>query len=205
MKQLIFCFLILLTIAAVLQHLILFYLFRGDVIGILFPAVGLLGTVLLIGLSFWQRKNLPKIFFIWSLLIFLIGLVSFFSIQERWIYTADGLFFMKQREEIVAEIKRSQNKNSIYNQKGWLPISINNQIHIEVGDGVYREIRFPTVDNPFLGYYSKGILYSELAEQNIQYDRQNEVGGEITEYKLTVRKIKPKWYFYTYEQNLIHD
>lgn len=205
MKQLVFSLLILLTIAAILQPLILFYLFRGDFIGILFPVVGLLCTFFLIVLSLSQKKNLPKIFFIWSLLIFLIGLVSLFSIQERWIYTADGLFFMKQREEIVAEIKRSQIPTSTHWQKAWIPVSINNQIQIELKNGVYREIRFPTVTHPFFGYYSRGVLYSELAERDIQYDRQYEVGGEITEYKLTVRKIKPGWYFYTYEQNLIHD
>lgn len=203
MKQLVFSSLILLTIVAVLQPLILFYFFRGDFI--LFPAVGLLGTVFLIGLSYWQRKNLPKIFFIWSLFIFLIGLGSSFFIQERWIYTADGLFFMKQREEIVAEIKRNQIQTSTHWQKTWIPVSINNQIQIELKNSVYREIRFPTVTHPFFGYYSRGVLYSELAERVIPFDRQTEAGGEITEYKLTVRKIKPRWYFYTYEQNLIHD
>lgn len=205
MKQLVLGFLIMLTIAAILQPLILFYLFRGDFIGILFPVVGLLCTFFLIVLSLSQKKNLPKIFFFWSLLIFLTGLGSSFLIQERWIYTADGLFFMKQREEIVAEIKRNQIQTSTHWQKAWLPVSVNNQIHIEVEDGVYREIRFPTVDASFVGYFQKGILYSELAEQNIQYDRQYEAGGVITEYKLTVRKIKPRWYFYTYEQWTISD
>lgn len=163
MKQLIFCLLILLTIAAILQPLILFYHFRGDFFTFLFPAFGLLSTLLLIGLSYWQRKKLPKVFFPWSILIFLIGL-GIFSIPERWIYTADGLLLLNKREEIVAEIKRSQNRNSIYSLKGWLPISIYNQIQIEFKDGVYREIRFPTVTHPFFGYYSKGILYSELVE-----------------------------------------
>jgi hypothetical protein len=159
----------------------------------------------LIGLSYWQRKNLPKIFFIWSLFIFLIGLGSSFLIQERWIYTADGLFFMKQREEIVAEIKRNQIQTSTHWQKAWIPVSINNQIQIELKNGVYREIRFPTVTHPFFGYHSRGVLYSELAEQNIQYDRQNEAGGVISEYKLTVRKIKPRWYFYSYQRSTIQD
>ena len=204
MKQLVFCLLILSTIAAILQPLILFYLFRGDLIDVLFPAVGLLGTVFLIGLSYWQRKNLPKGFFLWSILIFLIGLGTL-TIPERWIYTADGLLLLKKREEIVAEMKRNQIQTSTYWQKAWVPISINNQVQIEFENGVYREIRFPTVTHPFFGYYSRGLLYSELAEQNIQYDRQNEAGGVITEYKLTVRKIKARWYFYSYQRSTIQD
>lgn len=204
MKRLVFTLLILLTIAAILQPLILFYLFRGDFFTFLFLAFGLLSTLFLSGFSYWRRKNLPKVFFSWSIIVFLIGLGTL-SIPERWVYTADGLLLLKQREEIVAEIKRNQIQTSTYWQKTWIPISINNHIQIESKNGVYREIRFPTVSHPFFGYHSRGVLYSELAEQNIQYDRQNEVGGEITEYKLTVRKVKPKWYFYTYGQNLIHD
>jgi hypothetical protein len=112
---------------------------------------------------------------------------------------------MKQREEIVAEIKRSQIPTSTHRQKAWLPVSINNQIHIEVEDGVYREIRFPTVDGSFVGYFQKGILYSELAEQNIPLETREEAGGVVIESKLTLRKIKPRWYFYTYEQWTISD
>lgn len=204
MKQLIFCLLILLTIAAISQPLILFYHFRGDFFTFLFPAFGLLSTVFLIGFSYWRRKNLAKVFFPWSIIVFLIGLGSL-SVPERWVYTADGLLLLKQREEIVAEIKRNQIQTSTYWQKTWMPISINNHIQIELKNGVYREIRFPSVSHPFFGYHSRGVLYSELAERDIPFDRQTEAGGEITEYKLTVRKIKPRWYFYTYEQNLIHD
>ncbi|WP_373553004.1 hypothetical protein [Haliscomenobacter sp.] len=204
MNQLVSSFLILFTIAAILQPLILFYSFRGDLMAALFPAVGLLGTLFLIGFNYWQIKNLPKVFFPWSIIIFLIGLGTF-SIPERWIYTADGLLLLKQREEIVAEIKRSQNRNSIYSQKGWLPISVNNQIQIQVEAGVYREITFPTIGNSFFGYFQKGVLYSELAEQDIPFDRQEEAGGVITESKLTLRKIKPRWYFYTYQRSTIQD
>lgn len=204
MKQLVFTLLITFTVAAILQPLILFYFFRGDLMAALFPAIGLLGALFLIGFNYWQRKNLVKVFFLWSIIIFLIGLGTL-SIPERWIYTADGLVLLKQREEIIAEIKRSENRNSIYRQKGWIPISINNQIQIEFKDGVYREIRFPTVTHPFFGYYSKGILYSELVEQDIPFDRREEAGGEITESKLTLRKIKPRWYFYTYQRSTIQD
>ena len=137
MKQLVFSLLILLTIAAVLQSLILFYLFRGDLIDILFPSAGLLCTLFLIGLIFWQRKKLPKVFFLWSLVIPIIGLGTLLT-PEEWIYTGDGLLLIKEREKIVSEIKRNKFKNSTRWNKTWLPISISNHIYIEVENGIYR-------------------------------------------------------------------
>lgn len=204
MKQFVFSLLILLTIAAILQPLILFYLFRGDLIDVLFPAVGLLCTVFLIGLSYWKRKNLPKVFFLWSLVIPFIGLGTLLT-PEEWVYTGDGLLLMKERERIVSEIKKNQIQNSARWQKSWLPISIFNYIHIEVEDGIYRGIRFPTQDKSFLETYVEGILYSELNEKNIPLETREEAGGVIIESKLTLRKIKPRWYFYTYEQWTLQD
>lgn len=204
MKQLIFTLFILLTIAAILQPLILFYLFRGELMDVLLPAVGLLGTVFLIGLIFWQRKNLPKVFFLWSLVIPIIGVGTVLT-PEEWIYTGDGLLLIKERERIVSEIKKNQIHNSTRWKKTWLPVSISNHIHIEVEDGVYRGIKFPTQDKSFLETYVEGILYSELNEKNIPLETREEAGGVIIESKLTLRKIKPRWYFYTYEQWTLQD
>lgn len=162
MKQFIFGLLILLTIAAILQPFILFYLFRGDLIDVLFPAVGLLCTVFLIGLIFWQRKRLPKVFFLWNLVIPIIGLGTLLT-PEEWIYTGDGLLLIKERERIVSEIRRNQIQNSIRWQKTWLPVSTFNYINIEVGDGVYRSIRFPTQDKSFLETYVEGVLYKKIS------------------------------------------
>lgn len=204
MKQLVFSLLTLLTIAAILQPLILFYLFRGEFLDVLFPSVGLLGTVFLIGIIFWQRKNLPKVFFLWSLVIPFGGLVTLLT-PEGWIYTSDGLLLIKERERIVSEIKRNQIQNSIRWQKTWLPVSTFNYINIEVGNGMYRSIRFPTQDKSFLETHVEGVLYSELSEKNIPLETREEAGGVIIESKLTLRKIKPRWYFYTYEQWTISD
>lgn len=204
MKQLVFSFLILFTIAAILQPLILFYFFRGDFFTFLFPAFGLLSTLFLIGFSYWRRKNLPKVFFLWSLVIPFIGLGTVLT-PEEWVYTSDGLLLMKERERIVSEIKKNQIHDSTRWKKTWLPVSISNHIHIEIEDGVYRGIRFPTQDKSFLETYVEGILYSELNEKNIPPETREEAGGVIVESKLTLRKIKPRWYFYTYEQWTIQD
>ncbi len=204
MKQFVFSFLILLTIAAILQPLILFYLFRGDFFTFLFPAFGLLSTLFLIGFSYWRRKNLPKVFFLWSLVIPFIGLGTVLT-PEEWVYTSDGLLLMKERERIVSEIKKNQIQISARWQKSRLPISIFNHIYIEFEDGVYRSIRFPTQDKSFLEPHVEGILYSQLSEKNIPLETREEAGGVIIESKLTLRKIKPQWYFYTYERWTIQD
>lgn len=202
MKQVVFSLLIILSVAALLQPLIYFYIYHGAFSFLGFTMAGCLSTFFLFILNL--HKKMPKAFVWWSAIIFCVGVSTAFM-PERWLYTADGLFLMAQREKIVKDIKAKSITKSRYYPQRLLPVSIHNWITIEANQGVYREIRFPTRDVSFLDTWVEGVLYSELPEHTIAYYRTSEVGGVITEYSLKIRKIKARWYFYTYESAIIHD
>lgn len=203
MKHIIRLFLIVLSIAALFQPLVGFYIFRGDFSFIYFAGIGCLSTLFLLMLSF-VNTSLPRAFVWWSVLVFCLGLGTS-SIPERWIYTADGLLLMAQREKVVKAIKTVAFTQNSYMYQGFWPLAIHNQVTIKLDQGVYHEISFPTRDASFLDTHVQGVLYSELPERAIAYHRTSEEGGVITEYHLKLRKIKARWYFYTFERSTIQD
>lgn len=203
MKYLIRLFLIIVSIAALLQPLVGFYIFHGDFSFIYFAGIGCLSTLFLLVLSY-ANKSLPRAFTWWSVLVFCLGLGTS-SIPERWIYTVDGLLLMAQREKVVKAIKTVAFTQNSYMYQGFLPLAIQNRMTIKVYQGIYHEIRFPTRDASLLDTYVQGVLYSELPEHVMAYHRTSEAGGVITEDRLKLRKIKARWYFYTFERTTIQD
>lgn len=203
MKRFIFLLLLILSLAALLQPLIYFYIYHGDFAFLGFSMLCCFSNLGLLVANFIVKK-MPRAFVWWGLIIFCTGLFTAF-IPQQWLYTADGLLLMAQREKIVERIKVEAITDSIYHPEVYLPVSIRNWIKIETNQGVYSAIEFPTRDVSFVHIYWQGVLYSELPERQIAYHRTSELGGITTEYRLKLRKIKAQWYFYTYESSVLHD
>lgn len=199
--------LIILTLTAVLQPIISFYYLNNFIEPIIFAFIGLIITILFIVYNNRKKEQHGRLNLIWSILIFLIGLITF-QVPTTWIYVADGLIFMKNRETIVSEIKKKNfgQKDIQYIYQGFFPFSINNRLEITKVEKDDLEIKFRTLDLGFLSVHEKGILYRDNPKKIQTYEKATyEAGGVITESSFRVRKIKRNWYFYEYESLIIHD
>jgi hypothetical protein len=197
----------ILTILALLQPVIFFYFIRGNLFFmLLFTFLGLAITLIFI-LGTYKQRLVNRFNFIWSILILIIGF-SIVSIPERWLYVADAMVFMKEREAIVKKIKASKDLNQQLNyvHTGRLPVSIDNYVVINEIETDKLNITFQTVDDGWLGIHTKGVMYSDKPEKIETYEkRRTEQGGVIDEYSFRIKKIKAHWYFYEYEVHNISD
>lgn len=197
----------ILTILALLQPFLFFYLIKEGIFFFIFPILGFLLTLNLL-FSTYKQKSVNDLFnFIWSILILLIGIGTLLSPQE-WVYVADAMVFMTEREAIVKKIKADENLNQQldYTDNSIFPIALNNKVIINEIEGDKFTINFETVEDGFFSVHSRGILYSDKPEKiDIYEKRHTDEAGVIYESSFRIKKIKPHWYFYEFEEAIIGD
>jgi hypothetical protein len=199
--------LIILTITAILQPIIFFYCLDNFIEPLIFGFIGLIVTTFFIIYNLTQKERYRRLNLIWSILICIIGLITF-QIPTTWIYVADALIFMNKREAVVQNIKESNfdDNKRVYHHKSLLPVSVKNKIEIKKFSKQDFEIKFKILDLSFLGIFEKGVLYTDQPKMIQTYEKATEeAGGVITESSFRIRKIKQNWYFYEYESQIIHD
>jgi hypothetical protein len=198
--------LLMLTILALIQPFLSFYLLRDNLLlCILYGFLGLIFTLNCIVKSYLNWRVNGLFYFIWSLLIPLISVLSLSS--EAKMSRIDAFIFMTKRESIVNKIKNSNElvEQLDYTDNGFLPISIKNNVDIK-GSKNELNIYFKTVEDGWFGIHEEGVMYSDKPEKIETYEKVREGrAGVVDEYSFRIKKIKPHWYLYEYEAHNIRD
>ncbi|MDZ7877461.1 MAG: hypothetical protein U5L45_07320 [Saprospiraceae bacterium] len=129
-------------------------------------------------------------------------------IPKRWIYVIDAMVLMSEREAIVKKIKADKNLNQQldYTHISILPIALNNQVIINEIETDKFIIKFETIEDGFLSTHSRGVLFSDKPEKIDVYEKRlTGEGGIVNEASFRIKRIKPHWYFYEFEDVMIQD
>jgi hypothetical protein len=194
------------TILALLQPFIFFYILKQRFFLYFFPLIGLLFTLYLLFITNKQKSRDGSFNVIWSLVILLIGFVTFAN-SMQWAYVVDAMVLMTEREAIVKKIKADKNLNQQldYTHSSILPVALHNNVVINEIETDKLTIKFETMEDGFFSVHSKGVLYSDKPEKIDDHDNLRNEVGVIFESSFRVKKIKPNWYFYEFEERIIWD
>jgi hypothetical protein len=127
---------------------------------------------------------------------------------KQWVYVADAMVFMTEREAIVKKIKADKNLNQQldYDHNSILPVALHNKVIINEIETDKLTIKFETMEDGFFSIHSKGVLYSDKPEKIDVYENgMIDEGGITYSRSFRLKKIKPYWYFYEFEDVFIRD